>query len=304
MTIFISIASYRDSELSKTITSAINNAEHPEDLYFGVVYQGTEREKPDLSYVNNLSIIEMHPKFAKGAGYARSLAMGLYKDEDYFLQIDSHTRFVPGWDTKSISELNKAKEISNNQKIILSYFPSAFIVEGSKDTVLTKSNDHATYPMIQVPVINNLEKWGAKRLDFEDKDRKFPELSKTVLGGYIFSDGSIVKEVPYDPEISFFGEEICFAVRAWTRGWDIYSPSIDICYHFYLRGFYPRIWQDENLKGLSWKELEAISEKKQKNVLCGIQNDIYGVGTTRSIEEYEKFVNLNFKKHYGLTNDF
>ncbi len=43
MTIFISIASYRDPELERTIRSALENAENPQDLHFGVMLQEFER---------------------------------------------------------------------------------------------------------------------------------------------------------------------------------------------------------------------------------------------------------------------
>ena len=305
MTIFISIASYRDPELENTIKSAIDNADDPKSLWFGVVAQHLDKELPNLSWVPFLTSTLIHPKQAKGAGYARSEAMKLYCEEDYYLQIDSHTRFVKGWDTICIDELNKAKSIANNDKVILSYFPSPFLVERNGSISFVKNHKKIKdYPTTQTPALNKQGKWTAVREDFKDKERKNPELSKTVLGGFIFADGSIVKEVPYDPEISFFGEEICFAMRAWTRGWDIYSPSKDIVYHFYHRGDYSKIWKDANVRSIPWKEIEIKSNEKQQKVLCGIEKGIFGAGSIRNLKEYEQFVNLNFKNHYGLTNDF
>ncbi len=302
MSIFISIASYRDPELENTIRSAIDNADNPSQLYFGVVAQHSKKELPDLSWVPLLKLIVMHPKQAMGAGYARSEAMKLYNGEDYYLQIDSHTRFAKGWDTICVSEIDKAEKIANNNKIILSYFPAPFIVERNGKIAFVKEHKKIKdYPTTQYPGLNKQGKWTAIREDFIDKQRKNPELSKTVLGGFIFCSGNIVKEVPYDPEISFFGEEICFAMRAWTRGWDIYSPSKDIVYHFYHRGDYPKIWKDVNVRKISWKEIESNSFEKQKNVLCGIEKGIFGAGKERSLKKYQDFVNINFKNHYGLT---
>ena len=121
-----------------------------------------------------------------------------------------------------------------------------------------------------------------------------------MLAGFIFTTGNIIKEIPYDPEISFFGEEICFAVRAWTRGWDIYSPSKVISYHFYTREGYRKIWKDRNIRKVSWKELEDISKERQKNVLCGIEQGDFGLGTYRHVKLYEKMTGFNFKKMYGV----
>jgi hypothetical protein len=303
MNIFISLASYRDPELQWTIKSAIDNANNPDNLYFGIVYQGLESEMPNFDGIKNISLIKMHPKEARGAGYARAKAMELYDGQEYFLQVDSHTRFVPGWDSLSIDQLNRAKNISGHSRVILSYFPAPFEPERNGGMHLIKNNSKIKpYPTRQKISLNKREQWTAERFEFEDKLKENPELSETVLGGFMFSDGLIVNEVPYDPEISFFGEEICFAMRSWTRGWDIYSPSKNIVYHFYSRGGYMKIWKDRNLRGTSWKELEEISYKKQKRILCGEETGIFGAGSIRTLEEYEMFTNTNFKDFYSLTN--
>jgi len=303
MSIFISIASYRDPELVRTIKSAIDNATNPEDLYFGVVLQEIEKEEPDLSWVPNLSLIKIHPKFARGAGFARAEAMKLYKEQDYYLQIDSHTIFEKNWDTLCIDQLKKSQEVSKNNKIILSCFPQAFNIESNGTvSIVKKSKNFPMYPTKQKPKLTKRSEWTAERVEFDDKKKTFPELSTTVLAGFIFAPGKIVEEVPYDPEISFFGEEICFAVRAWTKGWDIYSPSIIILYHFYSRPNYKKIWKDKNIRNMSWKEIEDISKNKQKRVLCGIEKGIFGIGNYRHIKSYEKMTGIDFNKMYSLTN--
>lgn len=302
MSIFISIASYRDPELTRTIKSAIDNAAHPEDLFFGVVLQEMEKFEPDLSWVPNLSLKKIHPKFARGAGFARAEAMKLYKGEDYYLQIDSHTLFEKNWDVLCIKELEKAQEISKNNKIILSYFPPPFYVDNKGIVTIVKgSKTQLPYPTKQIPKLTKRSEWTAERVEFSDRSRKNPELSTTLLAGFVFTIGDIVNEVPYDPYISFFGEEICFATRAWTRGWDIYSPSITLVYHFYTREGYKKIWKDRNIRNMSWKEIEDISKIKQKRVLCGIEEGVFGLGNYRDIALYEEMTGLNFKKMYGLT---
>lgn len=304
MSIFISIASYRDPEISRTIKSAIDNAEYPDKLYFSVALQEFEKFFPDLSWVPNLSLITMHPRDARGAGFARARAMTNYNKQDYFLQIDSHTVFEKHWDTKCIDQLKIAEQISNNKKIILSYFPPPFYVqENKKITIVKDSKTQLPYPTKQKPKLTSRNEWTAERVEFSDAKRLLPELSTTILAGFIFTYGKIIEEIPYDPEISFFGEEICFAVRAWTRGWDIYSPSIILAYHFYTREGYSKIWKDRNIRKVSWKELEDISKEKQKRVLCGIEKGIYGAGTVRTLEMYEALTGINFKKMYNHTGD-
>ena len=302
MSIFISIASYRDPELVRTIKSAIDNAAHPEELYFSVVLQEFEKFEPDLSWVPRLSLQKMHPKYARGAGFARAKALESYAGQDYFLQIDSHTMFEKHWDLLCIKQHELAKLLSNNNKIILSYFPPPFYVEPNKTINIIKNNKtQLPYPTKQIPKLTKRNEWTAERLELTNKN--VPELSTTVLGGFIFTTGNIVEEVPYDPEISFFGEELCFAVRAWTRGWDIYSPCVTILYHFYTREGYSKIWKDRNIRKVSWKELEDISKDKQRRVLTGTEQGIFGVGNYRHIKLYEKMTGIDFKKMYNQPND-
>lgn len=303
MSIFISIASYRDPALVQTIESALSNANKPDNLYFGVVIQDIKKETPDLSKYKNIKSITMHPRDARGAGFARDKAVSLLEDQQYFLQIDSHTIFEKGWDDIAINELAKAKEIAKNKKVLLSYFPPPFYIEQNKSISIIKNDKkQLPYPTRQKPILNKKREWTAERIEFEDKQRSNPEQSSTVLGGFIFADADLVREIPYDPEIAFFGEEICFAMRAWTRGWDIYSPSKTIVYHFYFRHNYKKVWKDINIRKISWSDIEDISKEKQKRVLCGIEQGVYGSGTERSLSDFELFTGLDFKKHYGLTN--
>ena len=168
--IFISIASYRDPVLIDTVNSALANASNPDRLSFGLVIQDIEKDIPDFSKYKNISIVTMHPRDARGAGFARDIAISLIKDEEYFLQIDSHTMFESGWDELVIEEFNKAKDISKHNKIILSYFPPPFYVESNKKfSIVTNSKDQPPYPTRQRPKLNKKGEWTAERFEFENK---------------------------------------------------------------------------------------------------------------------------------------
>ena len=91
MSIFVSIASYRDDQLQKTVKSLYDNADNKEDLVIGIISQDLRGKHKRVDWLKDqVKFIEMHAKDAKGAGYARKLAMELYNEEDYFFQIDSH----------------------------------------------------------------------------------------------------------------------------------------------------------------------------------------------------------------------
>jgi GT2 family glycosyltransferase len=300
MSIFISIVSYRDPELLETINSLIENASNPDDLHFGIIVQDFEEKIPDLSKIKNSSVVKLEPKNSKGVGYARSLAMKLYKNQDYYLQIDSHMRFVENWDNLLIDELSKAKKISNNKKVILSSYPLPYTPGNPFTKKEYSKKDETTYTTRQSVRISINNEWVAGRILFKNTESELPEISGMVLGCFLFSYSDIIKEIPYDPEISFLGDEVCFSVRAWTRGWDIYSSKKTIAYHFYDRPKHSKIWEDKQILEESWDLLEKKSKDKQKNVLCGVEEGTFGVGKIRSLEEYENFIGYNFKKAYSL----
>lgn len=121
-TIFISIVSYRDSELKYTIRDIFEKSEYPARIFIGIVlqlYDGEDSEDiyglnqlynsefinsskydqiKDL-FVSNIRIIRMNASESRGPCYVRSLVNQLYLGEKYYLQIDAHMRFRPFFDS-------------------------------------------------------------------------------------------------------------------------------------------------------------------------------------------------------------
>jgi hypothetical protein len=305
MSIFVSVVSYRDEHLEMTLKSAVKNAKYPEELVFGIVNQDTERQQIDLSFLPRYSLITMHPKFARGVGYARAKAQTLYCDETHYMQVDSHTQFLPDWDINCMKQLKLAEQRANNKKVLLSAYPPPYIYSNNRVHFPTESTEE--YPLDPVKhklFLRTNGDWAAERVEFDEPWCGLPEESNTILGGFVFASGKIVKEIPYDEEISFMGEEVCFAMRAWTRGWDIYSPARHIVHHFYKRDGHKKIWNDDLIvREKNWDQLQEISKIKQENVLRGIETGTYGAGTNRTIKDYENFTGYNFNQVYDdLTN--
>jgi hypothetical protein len=297
--IFVSIVSYRDSELLPTIKSLLNNADNPEGISLGVVSQDIESEHPDLSFVKNLSYINMDFRDARGVGYARKLAMDLYNGEDFFLQIDSHMRFAKSWDTKLIKMLEKTQEMSDNKKSILSQFPAPYEIHTNGKEFYPQDNEELwTEPSWSKVHNRDHGAWSAERQKIHDLS--VPHPTHTLLAGYLFSIGDFVKEIPYDERISFMGEELCLAIRAYTRGWDLYSPNDMLVWHYYKRKRSPKIWgqRDDSLRDLKWIELEMESKKVQKNILTGKENGVYGIGSREKYMEYQEMIGFDFSDFY------
>ena len=106
-----------------------------------------------------------------------------------------------------------------------------------------------------------------------------------------------MEEVPYDERISFMGEELCIAIRSYTRGWEIYAPNEMVCWHFYKREDRPKIWKD-NTGTRSWTDIEMKSQRVQRDVLLGVETGIFGIGDYQKYLEYQEMVGIDFANFY------
>jgi cellulose synthase/poly-beta-1,6-N-acetylglucosamine synthase-like glycosyltransferase len=103
-TILIHLPAYREPELVPTIKSALENADYPERIHFGICRQYNPEDKFDnLDEFKNDKRVKVHDMLyteAKGLPYARAIINDtLLTDEDFVCQLDSHHRFAKGWDS-------------------------------------------------------------------------------------------------------------------------------------------------------------------------------------------------------------
>jgi len=299
MKIFISIASYRDKELRKTVNSLLENAHYPHDLHFGILTQDLNHRHPSFDFLPKVTHEKMHSKDAKGAGYARKIVMDMYDGEDFYFQVDSHMRFAKNWDARLITMLSEAQEDAKTDKVILSQFPAPYQVHtNGRDHYPQGDQFYWSEPSWTSVVFTKFGSWAGNRETMKNKTK--PHKSHTILAGYTFAPGKIVSEVPYDPRISFMGEELCFALRAYTRGWEIYAPNEMLAWHYYVRKDHPKVWthRDDAPRKVKWKEIERESYELQKKILLGEEEGIFGVGDKKRFSKYQKMIGINFKKFY------
>lgn len=294
-TIFVSIASYRDPDCQNTVRDLFEKAAHPERVVIGICLQIVPDEDADClvstQRPQQLRVIEVHASESRGACWARSRVQELWRGEDYFFQVDSHMRFVPGWDEKLIATLGKCA----GEKPVLSTYPLEFtppdqFAPDKLVTIRPKGFDDdgvLAQNSTQSPL---------------DKAPERPAPSPFISAGMLFTSGRVVEEVPYDPYLYFTGEEITLGVRLWTSGWDIYCPNEVIAYHNYTKQpERPRHWVDQ-----AWGDLNQRSRRRIRHILgieAGSDRDElveiarYGLGSTRTLAEYETFSGLDFKGH-------
>jgi hypothetical protein len=296
--IFVQIASYRDPECQWTVLDLFSKADRPDLITVGICWQYDPDKDKDCFVVpsprpNQTKTISFLPSETQGVCWARAQAQTLFEGEDYVLMIDSHMRFVKGWDTALIAELSKCK----SKKSFLSNYPPGYKPPNNLE------------PSPQLAIIQSLPFNDKGDIRFASANLSFtppkPLRGAFVAAGYIFAPGQFIKELPYDPYLYFDHEEITLAARAYTNGWDVYSPTKTFIYHFYLdlkKGETRALhWADQK----DWYKFLDRSRDRYNYLLAGIvpknpdhlkQIDLYGLGTQRTLKEYENFCGLDFKK--------
>lgn len=127
-TILISIPSYRDPSLVKSIRSALELANNPKRISFALGLSHYDSEIPDLNFIvdefgSSYDMFQWLPDTRPGVTKVRaSLFSNFYKDQDYFLTIDSHTEFiVKGWDHEMIVRSNDVIEKYGELTVLTNY---------------------------------------------------------------------------------------------------------------------------------------------------------------------------------------
>lgn len=281
--IFVHIANYRDPECDPTLGDMFARAARPEDIRAVVVHQrGTE--DPPLARRDRVQTLVINARETRGACWARWLGYRLWDGEEYALQLDSHMRFTDGWDTKLLAQLAACP----SAKPILTTYPPAYDPPdqrfGSLPTFLAAHRfDERGY----------LEQ---RAMIYAPQEHPLP--TALVSGNFLFGPSAWFREVPYDPFLYFHGEELTLAVRLWTAGWDLFGPSEPIVWHRYGRegrathwGDNPDWWRLDEHSLDRVRYLLGMGPPKLKSV---IDLDRYGLGTARTLQDYEAFSGINF----------
>jgi hypothetical protein len=300
-TIFVSVASYRDPECSTTLDTIFNKAKFPERIFVGVCEQNKEgvlnelcMSKNIVKYSNNIRITKMDHSDAKGPTYARYYCSELWRGEEYFLQIDSHTFFCENWDLDLIDMIKQIKsnpEESNNP--VLSVYPP------TKEQMSLKG-----FPEMDNGKLNNNNipifycGWS------EPSD--IPKRSNKCFSaaGFMFLESRFLHTVPFDPNLShlFQGEETLFSARLFTNGWDFYTPNKNVAYHHYNREkaslYHQDIKDSSECRGQAEKRvLFLLGLQPKKTVADEFLRDYnkYGLGTFRTINDFWKTGGVDFE---------
>lgn len=345
--IFASLVAYCDPELPITLRSLLHHAKRPELLRVGVVWQGgsdpfSVNDLEDLKMLwgdaglprcsrdagwrfslptgesfeveslldGRVRLVQMRAEDARGPCWARYLAQLLVHDEEFYLQLDSHMRFVPAWDDQMREQLALCAQ--QCPKPVLCCYGRSYSRAAPYDWVppgdVTGCVNCAGF-FDGTDVLNI--RYRSLRRDLEEPCHTF-----FWSAHFSFSSSDVVREVPYDPQLQmlFYGEEILMTLRLFTNGWDLFAPSRGLVYHLWERDYRPVYMADmvERYRDLvkpSQRRLHALLGSGPELFFeedCSTwplaftasrppSSDPFGLGLARSLSDYENQVDVSFK---------
>ncbi len=130
------------------------------------------------------------------------------------------------------------------------------------------------------------------------QNRTLPYPSRFYSAHFGFTLGQFCKEVPHDPNYLFHGEEISIAARAYTWGYDLFSPHKPVVYHEYSREHRPRKSWDDIAEWGRWDNA-SLARNRRLLRIDGEHDPAedfgdFGFGTIRTLEDYENYAGIKF----------
>jgi hypothetical protein len=231
MTIYISIPTLEDNQLLYTVFDAINNAKNKKDIHIGVAFMSNDdfynNCKKELSSYKNVKIKKFDVELNKGVGVGRNNAWSMYDNQDYFLQVDSHTLFAPKWDEILISTYKKAVKATGNKKTVLTgYLPPYVHTDDGKRLPV---RDKMGYPFYLKETWFDppFPKWTDLPLSLfpNKKDTFYPSVK--FCANFAFGDKNFANNTGLDKDVFFMEEEIIQSINLFSDGFSLVFPNIE-----------------------------------------------------------------------------
>ena len=302
-TIFIQIAAYRDPQLVPTLRDAVAHASDASRLRFCIAWQhGDEESRTEIVAAvgdsAQLTLLDIPHRESRGACWARNLVQQHYQDETYTLQLDSHHRFVDGWDDLCIGMFDDLRAAGVEKPLLTAYLPS-----------FDPDDDPAA--RVQVPWHLEFDRFIPEGAVFfrpatmpDWEHRTLPMRARYYSAHFAFTLGAFAREVQHNPEYYFHGEEISIGVRAYTHGYDLFHPHRLIAWHEYTRKGRAKHWDDHSEWG-TWngqshsqnRQLFGMGEHADRQAeVAAARSGPFGFGSVRSLEAYERYAGLCFRR--------
>lgn len=299
-TIFIHLPAYREPELIPTIKDALDKAKNPKNLRFGICRQFNPADEFDnideYRKDKRFRIVDIPHEKAKGLPYARYVINELIQDDDeYILQLDSHHRFIEGWD-EILLDMHSKLEKKGYKPILTGYLPfyNPFNDPAERAMEPWQQQFAAFYPHGTIFIRpGGFPNW---------KELTEPVPSRFISGHFCFARADWAREIKHDADIYFSGEELNLTIRSFTHGYDLFHPHKLVIWHATMREERSGklVWDDQSKRGEDWWTAQTNARAKIRQLLRtednGFNLEGYDIGNVRTIRDYEKYAGIHFKK--------
>lgn len=230
--ILVSIASYKDTDVIKTIIDLYDKSEYPDRVWVGLFLQDTDDEIirickffAEFKFKSNLKIKTISYIDSRGCGWARNIILKeLYEDEDYFMCVDSHSRFLEKWDSEYITLYKESPPNS-----VISAFPQAFEFDQTYEQY-SKRNKTTIYTPNALPWTSDFIQPHCQKTTRE----KYEKVT-SISGGNLFGDSRLAKAITLDDYIFIHNkEQEIYSLLIYLYGLDIYAIPQNIVWHKYI----------------------------------------------------------------------
>ncbi len=293
--ICVLIASYRDPECVPTLENLFAQALWPDRIRVALLSQeekGEELRLPESigNRRNQITIRRRKASSSKGACWARHHCQALLQDEPFAFQIDSHMRFEKGWDALLLATWLHCRD----PKAVLTAYPAGYQPDGDLQQGVFHGMAAKEFDADGILLFT-----GRPRFVDGSAAPKAPHPGAFISANFLFGPSDYARDVPYDPSVYFFGEEISLSVRLWTHGYNIYHPNRALLYHYWDRSSRATHFSDHS----GWREVDRASKARIRALLGvpaqegdppTIDLGCYGLGEIRSLPEYEQWSGIQF----------
>ena len=332
--IFISMGSYDEKYLYQTVGSAISNAKYSDNIVIGI----HNIHPNDVEY--DFGIYRDHVRFLNtpypnpmGTGYGRlSASLLCPKDCNYIFQVDAHMLFEKNWDEDILFRYKEIKK-DHNKVIITKYLMYWNEIDGEvkifDNGEYVKCNPYnmpnTTLPT-HVPAslkYDSIEGCINYRfpsmIGFQDEWLESDTYKEQVgvSGHFMFTESSSIKELLYDPLVTWAADEVIFSLRAHTRGYKVVTIREVIAWHMDKQfradpasGIDFMKYSDEYKKKLAdeYDQFFYYGMRRIKDLVLGDELGFWGAPDKEALQKYHKFSGFDFAAFYdalrvSLEND-
>lgn len=293
-TIYVAMPTLRDYESFYTIGRCFEAAKNPENIFLGVAYYDEYDHLKlqdfinDLDFKNNINIKFYNIQERPGVGNGRNDAKQFYSNQEYFLQIDSHTNFDKNWDKKILKAYKKTTK-KYGKNVLTACLPR---YKRSQDKP-EKLDDIARYGTYRGFQNNDPDKKDYHVPDIGDfffKESKKFDYAIKVSACMIFGKAEYLIKETIPRETFFFEEEIFQSIN-------LFGDGINLIFY-----------RDVPMQHLDWFDSTSMSKRwlvndyfsdEEMNKFYAESNKNQKKFLDENIEKvkmYEEYAHISFEK--------